>query len=353
MTKVHRRRRVLFVCALSLLVAAGPVAAASPPKDGDPLLAQQWGLSQVGAQQAWRVATGKGVVVAVLDGGVDATNPDLRGKVLPGRDLVHGAANAWADVDGHGTSVAGIIAASRNNGVGIAGVAPDARILPVKYGEYQANGNLTPDAVRWASDRRASVILISEETLPGLDVIAPVVLDVELQKAIDYAWGRGAVIVVAAGNNAEPICSSPASLRHVVCVGAVDKRGVKPSFSSFDAAMTSDYLVAPGGSDLVTIGGFDSPSAAGDVGDDENIWTTAVPGTGTVVNGDRWTQVRGTSFASPFVAGVAALLMQQGLTNVQVVARLKATATDLGAPGRDPVFGYGEVNAARAVGAVR
>lgn len=346
---MYPRRLALSLNCLALGAAATFPSAAAPPK-GDPLLAKQWGLAQVQAQQAWRVATGKGVIVAVLDGGVDATNPDLRGKVLPGLDLVHNAKNAWSDVDSHGTGVAGVIAAARNNGVGIAGVAPDVRILPVKYGEHQP-GPLTHVAVRWAADHGASVIVISEATVPAFDVVdavAPSILDVGLQASIDYAWGRGAVIVVAAGNNSEPVCSHPASLRHVVCVGAVDKRQLKPAFSSFDGAMTTDYLVAPGGSDSPI--GFDTPSAAGGVGNDEHIWSTAVPGTGTVVNQERWTQMRGTSFAAPFVAGVAALLVQRGLNNVQIVARLKATAIDLGAPGRDPIFGYGEVNAARAVG---
>lgn len=334
-------RRLLgpvWVGALSLCLSLAPTAIGGTAK-GDPLLVKQWGLSQIHAPQAWRVATGKGVVVAVIDLGVDGTHPDLRGKVLPGLDLVHRTNNAWGDVDSHGTGVAGVIAARRGNGQGIVGVAPDARILPVKYGEYQPNGTLTATAVRWAADRGAKVIVISEETLAGIDAVQPA-LDSEAQKAIEYAWAKGAVIVVAAGNNYEPICSSPASLRRVLCVGAVDKRQLKPAFSSFDAAMRSDYLVAPGGSD--------NPMAT--EGFEEHIWTTAVPGTGTIVNDQYWIQMAGTSFASPFVAGVAALLVQRGLTNAQIVARILATTTDLGPPGRDPVYGYGEVNAARALG---
>jgi subtilisin family serine protease len=129
----HRLVAVAVGCVLSLSAALAPTAAGGTAK-GDPLLAKQWGLSQIHAPEAWRVATGRGVVVAVLDGGVQAAHPDLRGKVLPGVDLVHHARNAWLDVDGHGTGVAGIIAAARGNGQGIVGVAPDARILPVKYG---------------------------------------------------------------------------------------------------------------------------------------------------------------------------------------------------------------------------
>jgi subtilisin family serine protease len=336
----HRLRRGgrTAVLGLSLLVALGTPTGAAPVK-GDPLLPRQWGLAQVNAVEAWRTATGKGVVVAVIDGGVDASHPDLRGRVLPGRDLVRGEKNAWRDVDGHGTQVAGIIAAARGNGAGIAGIAPDARILPVKNGEFQSMGSLTPTAVRWAADKGAKVIVISEETIAGLDAVAPHVIDVETQAAIEHAWSRGAVIVVAAGNNSEPICSSPASLDRVLCVGAVDRRRTKPVFSSFDASMTRDYLVAPGGSDV----------AVATEGADEHVWTTTVPGTGTTTGSALWTQVRGTSFAAPHVAGVAALLVELGLSNREVVARLTQTAADLGPAGRDPVYGYGLVDAAAAV----
>ena len=333
-------------CALSFSLVVAPTADAA--RKGDPLLPKQWGMAQVHATKAWSRATGKGVIVAVIDSGVDATHPDLRRKVLPGLDLVHQTRNAWTDVEGHGTGVAGVIAAARGNGLGIAGIAPDVRILPVKDGDYQPDGNLMPIAIRWAADHGAAVINVSQGTLPVLDAVDPVVLAADMQAAIDHAWAKEAVIVVAAGNNYEPICSSPASLRHVLCVGAVDKRQLKPAFSSFDAAMSTDYLVAPGGSDDPI--GFDSPAAAGNLGNDEHIWTTAVPGTGTVVNDQYWTQVRGTSFAAPFVAGVAALLAQRGLTNSQIVRRILSTTTDLGAPGRDPLYGYGEVDAARAVG---
>ena len=340
------KRLLALALALSLSLSLATGAYASAPH-GDPLLPRQWGLAQVSAQQAWHSATGKGVVVAVIDMGVDGTHPDLRGRVLPGIDLFDPTQKTgWHDIDGHGTEVAGVVAATRGNGLGIAGVAPDATILPVRVGDVSPNGNLTARAVRWAVAHAAKVIVMSIGTLPVLDAVSPAFnqLGFEDQAAIDEAWAKGVTVIVAAGNNAEPICSDPASLKHVVCVGAVDKRRLKSGYSSFDAAMSQDYLVAPGGSDDPYAS--DAPVAAAN---DELVWTTTVPGTGTQVTHDYWGQEHGTSFAAPFVGGIAALLVQRGLSNTAIVKRLESTATDLGAPGRDPVFGYGEVNAAAAV----
>ena len=289
------------------------------------------------ADQAWSRSTGKGVVVAVIDSGVDGRHPDLAGQVLAGKDFVHGAKNGWSDLDGHGTAAAGIIAARRGNGRGIVGVAPSARILPVKVGDSETSTSVA-EAIVWAADHGAKVINASLGLLPGAvvaDVAVPALVAAD-QAAVDHAWARGAVVVASAGNNSEPLCSEPALLEHVLCVGSVDKRQVHSAYSNEDLAMRSTYLVAPGGSDV--------PVAQ--TGLDELLWTT--------VSGDSaaygpYNEVRGTSFAAPFVSGVAALLSARGLTNAQIVQRLLSTCQDLGLPGRDGVYGYGEVDAARAV----
>jgi subtilisin family serine protease len=337
---MRTQRRAAKLLASALLLAGSGVAGATQPA-GDPLISRQWGLSQIHAPQAWAKSTGRGVLVAVVDEGVDGTHPDLAGQVLPGKDFVHGAARAWDDIDGHGTAVAGIVAALRNNGAGIAGVAPNARILPVKVGEsgvYTA----VERGVTWAADHGAKVIVLSIGLQPGFKVVnsaVPAISD-PLRAAIDHAWRKGAVIVAAAGNNSEPYCTEPADFAHVLCVGAVDKRGLHPSWSNADVAMSASYLVAPGGSDLRVSG----------TGLDELIWTTSVPFTGTQPSPAAWGEEAGTSFAAPFVGGVAAMLAARGLTNAQITAKILSTATDLGPAGRDPVFGYGEVDAARAVG---
>lgn len=342
--KPKTMRTVVAGCAVLLTGGLAPAAQSAPPH-GDPLLAQQWALTQLHAQAAWRVATGKGVVVAVVDTGVDERHPDLRGKVLRGFNVAPGQATSLEGTAGHGTGVAGVIAANRGNGQGIVGVAPDARILPVKIGNDLGDLNYLAPAITYAADHGAKVINLSVGAGPGTDTLLAL-LATEVQDAVDHAWAKGALLVAAAGNESEPQCTWPASLRHVLCVGAVDRRQVPPTFSNHDVGMQSDYLVAPGGSDS-PYGG----NPPGGVLADENIWTTVVPGTGTFVSAEYWAQERGTSFSAPYVSGVAAMLFQRGLTNAQVRDRLLATATDLGAPGRDPVFGYGEVDAARAVGA--
>ena len=323
------------VTALSLL-AVVPQAQAAAHR-GDPLQNLQWGLAQIHGPEAWSKSTGRGVIVAVVDSGVDATHPDLQGHVLKGVDLVHPNGSDQMDLDGHGTGVAGIIGAIRDNGQGIAGVAPDVKILPVKTTEYNVVHDV-PAAIIWAADHGAKVINISLGTVAGGELVyrADGYSDT-YQAAIDHAWNRGAVIVAGAGNSSLPICTEPAARHHVLCVGAVDKRGMRVAYSSFDAAMTTDYLVAPGG------------SAVDASGVEELIWTTTIPGTGVQVERNFWGEAGGTSYAAPVVAGVAALLSARGLTNAQIMTQIEQTTTDLGTAGRDPIYGYGEVNAAAAL----
>lgn len=278
--------------------------------------------------------------------GVATNHPDLRGQVLPGVNLYR-PGTPQGDIYGHGTQVAGVIAALAGNGEGIVGVAPRSKILPIQIGEGRAiNGNLAPAAIDWASSHGADVINMSfgGSPLVGEAVYQTFGLGAAIQAAVDRAWARGVVVVAAAGNGKYPLCSPPASLKNVLCVGAVDEQRTPAFYSQSDALGRSTYLVAPGGS------ANETPGRRG-------IWTTTV-----VTNGDTtisvggsgqkpqpYVQTYGTSFAAPFVSGVAALLAARGYSNKEIVRRLLSTATDLGQPGHDPLYGHGEVDAARAL----
>jgi subtilisin family serine protease len=156
-----------------------------------------------------------------------------------------------------------------------------------------------------------------------------------VQDAIAYAWSKGAVIVAAAGNDGLPICEEPAATPNVLCVGSIDRSELKSYFSDSDGTLTKNYLVAPGGDGL---------SCGGDV-----LSTYLRSATPSCPGDAGYDSISGTSMAAPFVSGVAALLAQMKLTNLEILSCLKTTARDLGVPGRDPIYGHGLVDALRAV----
>jgi len=306
----------------------------------DPLFAKQWALDQVGAPEAWaRGAGGAGTTIAVVDTGVDLGHPDLSSKIVAGTDLVaETGADCPAgaqDENGHGTHVAGIAAAVTGNGIGVAGVAPDAQIMPVRVLDSEGSG--TSDdivaGIRWATDHGAQVINLSLGELPVVGQLQAVNQDVE--DAVTYAWDHGSLVVAAAGNETFPLCSYPSFADHAVCVAATDRRGLPSYYSNFPVNKTMLGFRAPGGVGSVFCE------------DDEDIWSTVWPGsdvecsgTGTIAG---YETLAGTSMASPHLAGVAALLYGQGLTNAQIVQRLKQTSSNHGT--YDPVMGYGIVDA--------
>ncbi len=345
------RRMVLtaLVC-LSTLITTAPAQGAT----NDPYRSRQWGLDRIRAESAWARADGTGALVAVVDTGVDLEHPDLAAKIVayPDADFVEpdGTCTGPADnrtctqdgaqdAHGHGTHVAGIAAALTNNGVGVAGTAPGARILPVRV--LNANGEGTSGQVaagiRYAADKGADVINLSLGFLSGLGAVAKVLGQLDpVYAAIDYAWEKGAAVIIAAGNDSVPLCAEPSAHPRAVCVGATDKRDLRTFYSNSDATLTSTFLVAPGGAGLLFCSG-----------DIFSTYLRTSPSTCSPEPG--YTALAGTSMATPFVAGVAALLAGQGLSNQQIVDRLKTTSDDLGLPGRDLLYGYGRVNAARAV----
>jgi type VII secretion-associated serine protease mycosin len=284
---------------------------------GDPELgAQQPYLTTVGLPTAWDVAdTGAGATVAVLDTGVDADHPELAGALVPGFDAVHEDSQPEDD-NGHGTAVAGVIGAATGNGVGIAGVAWNARIMPVKVLGADGVGTDVDIAqgIVWAADHGADVINLSLGG-PGASTA--------LDQAVQYAQSKDAVVVAAAGNESSPALHYPAGAPGVLGVTATDSAGRFAWFSNHGPWVT---LAAPG-IDIRT--------------------TAAVPGATPALANET-----GTSFSSPIVAGVAALVRERhpawGWDSV--AWELVRTARDAGPAGIDDSYGYGVVDAAAALG---
>ena len=289
------------------LVASSPSTTYADP-GSDPLLDQQWGLTAIGAPSVWSITRGAGVTVAVIDSG-SGPHPDLDANMEVGRTIIDSIESAgMRDVsdEGHGTHVAGIIAAAADNGVGGAGVAPQARILPIRTLEPNGEGTArdVSKAVRFAVDAGAKVINLS---LGRNSEYTP------LTSAIQYAVDRNVLVVAAAGNygaDSGPVW--PAASDLTLAVTAVDRTN---NVTSFD--QRGDYidLAAPGTSILST------------ARNDYELQS-------------------GTSMAAAFVSGAAALLFaaQPSITAAQVRDILQRTATDIGSPGRDTTFGYGLVN---------
>jgi hypothetical protein len=278
----------------------------------DPLYGQQWFLPHVGAEEAWGLELGsRDLIVAVVDTGVDASHPDLAGRVLEGYDFVNRDATT-ADDHGHGTHVAGIIAASGEDGVGVAGMAWRVRVLPVKVLDAKGSGYYSDiiAGIRYAADRGAAVINLS---LSGGASSAI------LQEAVDYARSRGSLVVAAAGNDALDSLGYPAACRGVTSVGAVDENDIPASFSNRGEGLD---LVAPG---LDIYSDF---------------------------KGRGFASMSGTSMAAPQVAGAAALLrsLHPDWGIDQVEQRLSSTARDLGDTGYDLYSGWGLLQADRALG---
>jgi type VII secretion-associated serine protease mycosin len=280
----------------------------------DPLWssAQSSYLSMIRVDRAWDLTQGSGIVVAVVDTGVDLNHPDLAGRLVHGTDIVNHDGTPQDDV-GHGTMVAGIIAADRNNHRGIAGIAPLAKVMPVKVLGKNGVGDDGDIAtgITWATDHGANVINLS---LGGpLD-------DDALRAAVAYAISHNVVVVAAAGNDGAETVEYPAAYPDVIAVSATGHTGALTSFSSWGSRID---IAAPG----------------------LDITSTAL---GT---SEKYDVESGTSFSSPIVAGVAALVRARypAYTNAQVRARLLATARDVGLPGVDRAFGHGLVDALAAV----
>lgn len=314
----------------------------------------QWGPQRIKAPEAWQEvqATGYGVDVAVLDSGVDLGHPDLDcpGKlnVVPNSDLV-GNDGDPQDENGHGTHVAGIIGACTNNETGIAGIAPDARIMPIRVLDAAGNGTVEQitSGIRRATAAGAEVInmSLSQREISSLDLLDNSDFDAAIQEAAD----AGVVIVAAAGNDGFTICNYPALAEEVVCVGATDNRDNKSWYSNFaDKMRGGPAVVAPGGLGFIDCG-LDSEEIL-------SLYDRSADAAENDCDGRLgYANLNGTSMAAPHVSGVAALVYDRlgGVRSAEnrqaVIDALTTGVEDLGAPGYDPVYGYGRVDALKAV----
>lgn len=278
----------------------------------DPYAGSAWHLNKIGANFAWDLAQGAGITIAILDSGVDGSHPDLNARMVAGWNFYDNNATT-TDVFGHGTAVAGAAAATLNNGMGVSGMAGQARIMPVRISDVNgyAYWSTVAQGVSWAADQGARVANISFGGVTGSSAV---------QSAAQYMKNKGGLVVVAAGNNG--IDEATPATATMITVSATDSNDLKTSWSSY--------------------GNFVSVAAPG-----LDIWTT--------VRGGAYQAWWGTSLASPVVAGVVGLMMsaKPDLSSSQVESLLYSSAVDLGAAGRDPYYGYGRVNAAAAVQASR
>jgi subtilisin family serine protease len=273
----------------------------------DPYFGSEWHLNKINAPAAWDLGQGGGVTIAILDSGVDGSHPDLAAQMVPGYNFFDNNTNT-TDVFGHGTAVAGVAAAASNNGTGVSGVAGQAKIMPVRVSDlngYAYYSTIT-QGITYAADHGAR---IANASFAGLASSASV------QNAAQYMKGKGGLVFIAAGNNGVDE-NLPASST-MIPVSATDESDNRTSWSSYGNFVA---LAAPG-----------------------STYTTS--------RGGNYEQWMGTSFSSPLVAGVAALMMsaKPSLDGGQIEKLMYSTAVDIGAPGRDIYYGYGRVDAGAAV----
>ncbi|WP_332308727.1 S8 family peptidase [Halobacillus mangrovi] len=273
----------------------------------DPLYSDQYGPQNTNTPAAWDVTQGSSSQeIAVIDTGVYYDHPDLIDKTILGYDFAQND-NDPKDLNGHGTHVSGTVAAETNNATGVAGMAPETKILAVRALGANGSGSLNDiaDAIRYSADAGAEVINMSL----GCDCDSQT-----LEDAVNYAWNSGSVVVAAAGNDGVSTTFEPASYENVIAVGAVDSNNDVAYFSNYGSWVD---VTAPG-VDIVS----------------------------TVLRG-KYDSYSGTSMASPHVAGLAGLLASQGRSNSEIRTAIEQTADPINGTGT--YFEHGLINSYDAV----
>lgn len=351
---------------ISGLLIAGLSLAISPsmasPQPADPLRKHQWGLDQIRIEPTREVTLGKGVVVAVIDSGVDFDHPDLKDRLLRGNTFLACGEKGCGDGDWtsgrkrdavghfHGTWVTGIIAAARANGIGIEGVAPEVQILPVRVltGDgFVRSGLDIARAIRWSVKAGADVI--------NLSLVSGVLAEPRRENYAAARWAahRGVVVVGSAGNRNGFLidCATPAKAPGTLCVGATSKYETLATYSNLGYESDRYTVFAPGGngpSPLVPPlcgGGVLSTFPVGEA--DEAVTETC-----DYPSDNSYGETSGTSAAAPHVAGVAALLVSIGCDRAETIDIILTTARQPRTEERGawtPATGFGIVDASAAI----
>ncbi|MET8147406.1 type VII secretion-associated serine protease mycosin [Actinoplanes sp. NPDC049668] len=287
------------------------------PWIGDSVRAEQWHLKTLNVAGAWTYSAGAGVTVAVIDSGVDADHVDLQGQVLPGLDLVDSGGDGDTDLVGHGTTVSAIIAGRGDDDAGVVGIAPKAKILPIRVLDRENrydDAMIVAKGVRWAVDHGARVVNLSL----GGNGSSPA-----LAAALDYAFAKDVVVVACTGN------------------------------ASASASSTTGVWYPAREPGVIAVAGMEKD---GDV-----LWSGSITGKETVVSApatqlvgarpDGYWRVQGTSFAAPMVSGTAALIRSRwpDMSAGEVVNRIVKTAKDRGPKGHDAQYGYGMIDPTAAL----
>ncbi len=284
----------------------------------DPQFKDQYALKKVEAQKAWDINQGSSdVVIAIVDTGVDLEHPDLKGKLLTGYNAIAPGTDPKDD-SRHGTHVAGIASAIGNNSVGISGIAPKCKILPVKVlGNGSGSIATIADGLIWAANNGADVVNMSLGTYTE---------EKTLGEAVKYALSKNVVCIATMGNDNIERRRFPAGFTGMIAVGSTDENDKKSTFSNFGNWIT---VSAPGTNILSTLPTYMSPSGYG--------------------------RLSGTSMAAPLVTGLAALVRSQSknLSPENISKLLKSSADDLGDSGFDNIYGAGRVNAFKALSAAK
>jgi thermitase len=287
----------------------------------DPDYAKQYAPQITQAPKGWTITKGNpNTLIAVVDTGIDYKHPDLAAKLAEGYNVIGSNAQV-TDGHGHGTHCAGIVGAITNNGIGMAGIAPNNRIIGVKVLSDEGSGSTADvcNGIIKAADMGAKVISLSLGGSGGQQA---------KQDAVNYALSKDVVVVAAMGNDGREVKTYPGASEGVIAVGSTDSADKRSSFSNFGPWIS---VTAPG----------------------SKIWST-LP-TGGSQMGTAYGFASGTSMATPAVAGLAGLVRSQfpNLNQAQVKARIQATADDMGAAGFDKEFGHGRINVYKALSASR